>query len=277
MNVDFLGDTSAHRYAYESDDEDQLNPLSSHPVQRVARVSVQGDSRPENRRKTVIVASGEAGKVWAQGAQLGERCATIVVNDFTVGFIFLPSWSDAVVIVSETSETLPTWAMRPYAEAIVNFYNPTRLLLLDIYPAPTYINPEPVELYRAPVRYLRTRGKTAPSPFLMPFLPPNLIQSTCAAFVSIAILPTSRMEAILLLLPSQHIPIPRGIDISSPPHASEDMNRSIWSETMIRQVHGCLIDLSGVRGLAPWQGGALLLGQSEIRRRGDIGDGGMYM
>jgi hypothetical protein len=55
------------------------------------------------------------------------------------------------------------------------------------------------------------------------------------------------------------------------------MNRSIWSETMMRQVHGCLIDISGVRGPAQWQGGALLLGQSEIRRRGDIGDGGMYM
>jgi hypothetical protein len=31
-----------------------------------------------------------------------------------------------VVIVSETSETLPTWAMRPYAEAIITFYEPTR-------------------------------------------------------------------------------------------------------------------------------------------------------
>jgi hypothetical protein len=111
----------------------------------------------------------------------------------------------------------------------------------------------------------------------MPLLPPNLIQSTCAAFVSIAVLPTSRIEAILLLLPSQHISIPRGIDISSSPHVPEDMNRSIWSETMMRQVHGCLIDLSGVRDPVSWQGGALLLGQSEIRRRGDIGDGGMYM
>jgi len=277
MNVDFLGDTSAHRYAYESDDEDQLNPLSKRPVQRIARVSIQGDHHPGDCREVVIVASGEAGKVWAQGAQLGEQRAAIVVDDLTVGFIFLPSWSDAVVIVSETSETLPTWAMRPYAEAIITFYEPTRLLLLDAYPAPTYISPEPLEAYRAPVRYVRTHGKIAPSPFLMPFLPPNLIHATSAAFVSFAVLPTSRMESILFLLPSQHIPIPRGNDISSSPHTSEDTEGSMWSETMMQQVHGCLAELSGVRGAAPWQGGALLLKRSEIRRRGDIGDGGMYM
>ena len=85
------------------------------------------------------------------------------------------------------------------------------------------------------------------------------------------------MEAILLLLPSQHIPIPRGNDISLSPQASEDMSRSIWSETVMRQVHGCLVELSGVRVPAPWQSDTLLLKQSETKRRGDIGDGGMYM
>ena len=32
----------------------------------------------------MIVASGEAGNVWAQGAQLGEQYATVVVDDVTV-------------------------------------------------------------------------------------------------------------------------------------------------------------------------------------------------
>jgi hypothetical protein len=73
------------------------------------------------------------------------------------------------------------------------------------------------------------------------------------------------------------MPISRGIDISLSSHASEDMNRSIWSETMMRQVHGCLVELSGGRAPAPWQGETLLLKQSETKRRGDIGDGGMYM
>jgi hypothetical protein len=46
---------------------------------------------------------------------------------------------------------------------------------------------------------------------------------------------------------------------------------------MMRQVHGCLAEFSGVRAPAPWQGDTLLLKQSETKRRGDIGDGGMYM
>ncbi len=84
------------------------------------------------------------------------------------------------------------------------------------------------------------------------------------------------MDAVLLLLPSQLTPLPRGNDISSS-HVSEDMNFSFWSETMMRQVHGCLVELSGVRAPTHWQGDRLLLQQPETKRRGDIGDGGMYM
>lgn len=111
----------------------------------------------------------------------------------------------------------------------------------------------------------------------MPFLPPNLIQATCAAFASVAALPTSQTEVLLLLLPSSHIPIPRGDDISLSPHTSGDMNGTIWSEIMMQQVHVCLTEHSRLKAPAPWQGGAVFLKQSEIRRRGDIGDGGMYM
>jgi hypothetical protein len=85
------------------------------------------------------------------------------------------------------------------------------------------------------------------------------------------------MDAILLLLPSQHIALPRGNDISSSPHVSGDTYSSIWSENVMRQVHGCLTEFSGGRAPAPWQGDTLLLKQSETKRRGDIGDGGMYM
>jgi hypothetical protein len=45
----------------------------------------------------------------------------------------------------------------------------------------------------------------------------------------------------------------------------------------MRQVHGCLAEFSGARTSAPWHGDTLLLKQSETKRRGDIGDGGMYM
>jgi hypothetical protein len=111
----------------------------------------------------------------------------------------------------------------------------------------------------------------------MPFLPPNLIQATCAAFASIGALPPEQTEVILFLLPSPHIPITRRNDISLSLHTEGDMNDSIWSETMMRQVHACLTEHAATHDPVPWQGGALFLKQAEIRRRGDIGDGGMYM
>ena len=45
---------------------------------------------------------------------------------------------------------------------------------------------------------------------------------------------------------------------------------------MMQQVHGCLAAFSGVQVPAPWRSDTLLK-QSETKRRGDIGDGGMYM
>jgi hypothetical protein len=87
--VDFLSDTSANRYAYESDDEDQSNPLTHHAVQRIARITIQGDAHPGKSVETVIVASGEAGKAWAQGAQLGEQRAVVSVDDSTVACLHL--------------------------------------------------------------------------------------------------------------------------------------------------------------------------------------------
>jgi hypothetical protein len=164
-------------------------------------------------------------------------------------------------------------------------------LLLDVYPTPLYISTERLEAHYAPVRYLRTSGTTAPvsswyvmsmflivphqDPTFMPFSPPNLIQATCAAFASIAMLSTT--EIILLFLPSRHMPIPQGDDISLSPYTSRDMNNSIWSGTMMRRVHMCLTQDSATNDPAPWQGGSGFLKQSEIKRRGDIGDGGMYI
>jgi len=109
----------------------------------------------------------------------------------------------------------------------------------------------------------------------MPFSPPNLIQATCAAFASIAMV--SATEFILLFLPSRHMPIPQGNDISLSPYTSGDMNNSIWSGTMMRRVHMCLTQDSATNDPAPWQGGSVFLKQSETKRRGDIGDGGMYI
>ncbi|KAH9048050.1 hypothetical protein EDB84DRAFT_1459094 [Lactarius hengduanensis] len=279
MNVELLSDTAAPRYGYESDEEDQLNPLLNRPIQRPTHVSIQGYPSSDQPPEVIIIASGEAGKAWAQGAHLGEQRATVIVDELAVGCIFLPSWSDAAVIVSETSASLSTWEMHTYAEGIIGFFNPKRLLLLDIYSVPSYVNQTPLEAYRAPVRYLRTRSGEASAPFLVPFSPPNLIQATCAAFVSIAALPTSQMEAIVLLLPSPYISIPRGHDFPPSPPPSTDKNGPIWSETILQEIHICLAELSGMRAHQSWQstGRVVVPKQSGIKRRGDIGDGGMYM
>lgn len=202
-----------------------------------------------------------------------------IVDELAVGCIFLPSWSDAAIIVSETSASLSAWEMHAYAEGIINFFKPKRLRLLDVYSVPLYVDQAPLEAYRAPVRYLQTRSGATPASFLVPFSPPNLIQATCAAFASIAALPTSQMEAIVLLLPSPYISSPRGHVISPSPPSSDDKSGSIWSETMLQEVHICLAELSGTRAPQPWQstGRVELPKQSGIKRRGDIGDSGMYM
>ncbi|KAI0290932.1 hypothetical protein B0F90DRAFT_464266 [Multifurca ochricompacta] len=279
QDVEFLHDTSAPRYAYESDEEDQLNPLSSGCEQKTARVSIsiKGLAHSQGTAKAVVIASGQAGNAWARGAQLGEQRAAVLVDNIIVALIFLPSWSDAVVIISETSATLPAWVMRPYAEAIVHFYKPSRLLLLDTYPFPTCIKPQPLDIYHAPVCYLRTQGKAAPASFLSPYWPPNLIQMTCAAFTSIAALPTSQMEAILLLLPSPRIPTSRGHDISLIPNTPEDIYNVIWPDSILQKVHICLGELCELRGPSSWQSGIVPSKLPGTKRRGDIGDGGMYI
>ncbi|KAI0262632.1 hypothetical protein BC834DRAFT_891012 [Gloeopeniophorella convolvens] len=277
MNFDPLSDTSSPRYAYESDEEDELNPLLNVSTPRLADVSIRGYKQCSDTSHAVIIASGEAGAVWAQGVDLGERCGEIVVNELTVGLIFSPAWTDAIVIVSEASLTLPAWAMHSYASTIVDFFKPTLLLLLDSYAAPVYIDTKPLDAVQAPVRYLRTSGKALPAP-ISPFAPPNLIQATAAAYASLASLPASQIDAILFLLPSPRVPIPRGRDITRSLHGSETSGQySDWPESALQEVHQSIAGLAGARGIPPWKGSETLPKQLEVRHLSDIGDGGMYM
>ena len=84
-----MSDTPAPRYSYESDEEDQLNPLFNRSMQRPTRVSIQGCSSSDRPPGVVIIASGEAGKAWAQGAQLGEQRAVVIVDDLAVTRVLL--------------------------------------------------------------------------------------------------------------------------------------------------------------------------------------------
>jgi hypothetical protein len=88
QDIDPLADTVPPRHAVESDEEeDEYNPLSSgiqaKPKVGDAEVKILGDTK-SFEGKTLVIASGYAGKVWARGANLGEQSGAVMVNGVQV-------------------------------------------------------------------------------------------------------------------------------------------------------------------------------------------------
>jgi hypothetical protein len=81
--MDPLADSLPPRYAIESDDEDEFNPLNQYgsPTEPEIQVKITGNI-PKN--VNLIVASGLAGKSWAMGATLGEHSGQVFVNGVQV-------------------------------------------------------------------------------------------------------------------------------------------------------------------------------------------------
>jgi hypothetical protein len=86
----FAEDSLPPRYAIESDDEDEFNPLnqSTKPQADDIQVNITGTNIPTN--VNLIVASGIAGKTWARGADLKEQSGVVSVNGVQVN-LFLKS------------------------------------------------------------------------------------------------------------------------------------------------------------------------------------------
>jgi hypothetical protein len=88
QDIDPLADTVPPRHAVESDEEeDEYNPLSSttqsKPKVETVEVGILG--KVENMEgRTLVVATGEAGKVWGRGAKLGEQSGAVMVNKVQV-------------------------------------------------------------------------------------------------------------------------------------------------------------------------------------------------
>ena len=83
---DPLAESLPPRYAIESDDEDEFNPLnydSRPPANPENQVNITGNI-PTN--VNLIVASGIAGKAWARGANLKEQSGIVSVNGVKVCF-----------------------------------------------------------------------------------------------------------------------------------------------------------------------------------------------
>jgi len=121
---------------------------------------------------------------------------------------------------------------------------------------------------------------------VQPFSPPNLIQSTSASFLSIiSILSSlsSNLEAsctaTLILLPTPHIPPPPPSSIAPTNISSPDDNsEAVWEVCVIREAQKVLFGAVG-EVVGEWEGGkAAGIGEKlKVGRRGDLGEGGMYI
>ncbi|THH11628.1 hypothetical protein EW146_g7979 [Bondarzewia mesenterica] len=280
MDTDPLKDTTAPRYAVESDDEeDEINPLphGGKPENTEFKIEFKGLPSASKLGGSLVVASGEAGKFWSKGASLGEQQGAVYVNQFQVGLLFRPSWTKATILVSEVTTSLPIWAMNQYAQAVIDYFKPTNIALLDTYPVPVYITARPVPYHEAPVRYLDTSATTPPIEGSELFAPPNLIQTTSAAFMSIIAVSSQMasqtppvLKSSLVILPSPHVPRPRLPDLAKPNVSSiydEDMS---WQAATLREVDRGIFGMFGESVGRTWEKKEK---ERPAARRGDAGEG----
>ncbi|PFH48586.1 hypothetical protein AMATHDRAFT_65069 [Amanita thiersii Skay4041] len=280
MDFDPLSDSFPPRYAIESDEEeDEYNPLhvggaNSGDDPQSLSVIIIGDLPKGDQ---LIVASGDAGKYWANGADLGEQAGSVQANKVEVGLAFRPSWTSAIVIVSEALTRLPVWAQHGYALHILESLTPSRVVLLDSYSAHIYISPKPIPIYDAPVRYLATSsvdpkiGKKA-----KPFEPPNLLHSTSASFLSI-LSNTGTTEGISYLLPSRHISPPRPKKILPPDFSHLPENPDEWSIDMMNNIQSLLSLALEEKRSHPWVPRDTKTSGGKAKRRPQVADNGMYI
>ncbi|KAK7062569.1 hypothetical protein VNI00_000057 [Paramarasmius palmivorus] len=280
MDFDPLSDAGPSRYAVESDEEDEYNPLqtgsskSEEPVE--FQIKVVGQS-PKSR--PLVVAFGDAGKYWAKGAELGEQTGAIMVNNVQVGLIFNPSWTEATIVVSETFTRLPVLAMADYASTLVDEVTPQRVTILDIYPASTYISPVAIPTHDAPIRYLSSQPVKDNT--LALFEPPNLIHSTTsAALLSYLTTQQIKTQAALILLPFPRVPAPPPKDLKSSDfsHLTEDEYQ--WTLEMMNRAHKTLIGFATGQGtVSDWQKPkhSKPAAGAQASSRSTVGEGGMYI
>jgi hypothetical protein len=166
------------------------------------------------------------------------------------------------------------------------------VVIIDAYPTTSYITPSPSQL-QPPIRYLRTWAASkdvcisnhphtcsahdelkSPLQNAEPFQPPNLIQSPAASFLSILESSTHATPATLFLLPLSHVssPAPSELEGNSGPELREE-----WEPSTLAKLHGLVCSVLGID--SPWS--AQHFSDRSIRvkalRRGDIGEGGMYI
>jgi len=158
-----LADIPPARHAVESDDEDELDISISHFPSQEEKEGFEIQIRwnpitttpiEERSGKPLLIACGDAGRVWARGAGFHQTSSqlegVVLVNNSPFGWIYTPSWAacSCTVLLSEPfpqgspwgnsapreknegdwigARTLPLAAMHPYAEGILKVLMPSR-------------------------------------------------------------------------------------------------------------------------------------------------------
>ncbi|KAF7304261.1 hypothetical protein HMN09_00827400 [Mycena chlorophos] len=245
QDVDPLADAVPPRHAIESDDEeDEYNPL--HTIHQDPN-SIDVDLVGFQPASGLIVATGDVAGTWARGAQLGEQVGVAAVNKVQVGLLFSPSWAQVPVLVSEVTTRLPLWAMRPYARAVLDAVQPNKVALLDEYASPAYISGARILPADAPLRYLSTDA--VPATTAQPFAPPNLIQSTSAAFVAHQ---AERLQSgTIFLVPAASIPPPAPRTLAPSNIARLENSSVYWDPTIVGNAHQLLLKTIGTTTNVP--------------------------
>ncbi|KAG1721203.1 uncharacterized protein EDB91DRAFT_1176647 [Suillus paluster] len=283
MEVDPLADALPPRYAIESDDEDEYNPLGStrQAADQVPIVNIKIEGQFTTGYPLVIV-SGPAGYFWADGANLGEQQGAIFVNNIQVGLLFKPSSARAVVLVSEATTALPLWSMNKYANDILDRLQPSSISILDVYSVQSYISSELLPVHESPVRYLSLQNISL-NPF-QTFAPPNILQSASAAFMSamnIRTLSSSHQNnAVVLLLPLPGIPRTAPSKLS-PSRLSRPSGDPAWPVEMMVEVDERLFEVVGAKRSGTWALKSTPAGSASLTQKrrnfAEVGEGGMYI
>lgn len=216
-----------------------------------------------------------------------EKVGEVLMNGIAVGGLYTPSLTSSLVLASEVGVRLPVWAMNVYAKAILDEFQPSSVFILDTYAAPAYIADSLNALPQsAPIRYLRTTAAKSTSKTTLdparPFAPPNLLQSTTAAFLSILNFGYPQTPGTAILLPAQHMPhpTPKDLTVSSLNYPSYDhLDEQGWDmELLVRAVQMILgesVPADVLLGsMSPKQRVAL---QGKRARGTEVGEGGMYI
>ncbi|KAF8218295.1 hypothetical protein K438DRAFT_1702894 [Mycena galopus ATCC 62051] len=275
MDTDPLADSVPPRHAIESDEEeDEYNPLRPQSnLPTPIDVQVVGTVTPA---PGLVVSTGGIGKYWGRGVELGEQIGAVMVNKIQVGLLFRPSWTQAVVLVSEVTTRLPLWGMHPYARAVLDALKPKSVAFLDTYAVSAYISDARVAYLDAPLRFLTTDAPSAAlTSAAQPFAAPNLVQSASAAFV--ALRAERSASATLLLVPAPHVtpPVPRDLAPSDFSHWDDP---APWAPATVRTAHTLLFAALGEHGTPSWKEPAPEKPSAgRARKRPSDAEAGMYI